>query len=152
MKRPRGKSHCPVNFALEVFGDPWTLLIVRDIVMWGRHSYHEFASSSEGIATNVLAARLEQMKNDGLLHQEASQNDRRQTRYYLTEKGLDLIPPMLEMATWSSRYDDQTIAPPEFVRAVVDDRSKMYESIKAHVRNNGAVLDGDDPFIKYITK
>ena len=58
MKRTDTKSHCPVNFALETFGDAWSLLIVRDIVFWGKRTYGEFLSSAEGISTNILSARL----------------------------------------------------------------------------------------------
>ena len=111
MKRAENKSHCPVNFALETFGDAWSLLIVRDIVFWGKRTYKEFLASDEAISTNVLAARLAHLEQRGILEREPHGSDRRREVYTLTEKGLGLIPVLPEMSGWSARNDPDTTAP-----------------------------------------
>ena len=85
------RSHCSVNYGLEIFGDKWSLLIVRDIVFAGKKTYGEFLKSEEGFATNVLASRLAFLEEQGILSKTPSSADRRKDFYALTEKGLDLI-------------------------------------------------------------
>lgn len=99
------RSHCPVNYGLEAFGDRWALLILRDIVFRGKRTYGEFLKSEEGFATNILASRLEHLIDAGILRREANEADRRKDIYSLTEKGLDLIPVLFEMVLWSAKYD-----------------------------------------------
>ena len=90
------RSHCSVNYGLEIFGDKWSLLIVRDIVFAGKKTYGEFLKSEEGFATNVLASRLAFLEEQGILSKTPSSADRRKDFYALTEKGLDLIPILLK--------------------------------------------------------
>lgn len=104
MKRSSGKSHCPVNFTLELFGDPWSLLIVRDIVFNNKRRFKDFIDSEEGIATNVLVDRLEKLRQGGIIEKMCEQ-------YLITEKGLDLIPILAEMVAWGVKYDPETAAP-----------------------------------------
>src|SRR3546814_16674944 len=85
------RSHCPVNYGVEIFGDRWSLLIIRDIVFSGKKTYGEFLKSEEGIATNILASRLAFLEEQGILSKTPSPTDRRKDFYTLTEKGLDLI-------------------------------------------------------------
>ena len=91
------RSDCPINFALEVFGDPWSFLIIRDIVYFGKNTYGEFLASEEGMATNILASRLAHLEHQGILVKKLSERDKRKEEYVLTEKGLDLIPVLVEM-------------------------------------------------------
>src|SRR5438309_9701926 len=105
------RSDCPINFALETFGDPWSLLLIRDIVYFGKHTYGEFFASEEGMATNILASRLAHLEHQGILVKKLSEKDKRKEEYVLTEKGLDLIPVLVEMANWSAEHDPQTAAP-----------------------------------------
>lgn len=148
MKRADNKSHCPVNFALESFGDPWSLLIVRDIVFWGKRTYGEFLESGEGISTNVLAARLAQMEEKGILRKGPHATDGRKEVYSLTEKGLALIPILLEMSGWSAQYDTQTTAPQAFVAAVYADRDKMFKRVQDVVREGGSLFGGEKRLVK----
>ena len=148
MKRSENKSHCPVNFALETFGDTWSLLIVRDIVFWGKRTYGEFLDSGEGIATNVLATRLARLEQKGILVKEPHPGDRRKEMYTLTEKGLALIPILLEMAGWSAQYDPQTTAPQQFVAAVHADREKMFSLIRDTVRRGGSLFGGEKKLVE----
>lgn len=140
MRRAENKSHCPVNFALETFGDTWSLLIVRDIVFWGKRTYGEFLESGEGIATNVLAARLAHLVRRGILAKGTHEDDKRKDVYTLTEKGLALIPVLLEMCGWSAQYDPDTTAPRKFVATVYADRENMFRHVQDTVRNGGSVF------------
>lgn len=148
MKRAKDKSHCPVNFALETFGDAWSLLIVRDIVFWGKKTYGEFLNSGEGIATNVLAARLAHLEQEGILSRGPHETDRRKEVYTLTEKGLGLIPVLLEMSGWSARHDPQTTAPKQFVDAVYADRTKMFNRVREVVRDGGSLFGGEKRLVE----
>ncbi|HEY0594041.1 MAG TPA: helix-turn-helix domain-containing protein, partial [Thermoanaerobaculia bacterium] len=106
----RLRSHCPVNFGLEAFGDKWSLLILRDIVFRGKRTYGEFLKSEEGIATNILASRLAMLEEQGILEKRPDPDDARKDRYALTEKGLDLIPVLFEITLWSAKYDSKSEA------------------------------------------
>ena len=99
------RSDCPINFALEIFGDPWSLLIIRDIVYFGKKTYGEFLASEEGMATNILASRLAHLEHQGILMKQLFEKDKRKEEYVLTEKGLDLIPVLVDMANWGTEHD-----------------------------------------------
>ena len=147
MKRTDIKSHCPVNFGLEVFGDNWSLLIVRDIVFWGKRTYGEFLTSEEGIATNMLARRLVELQDKGIIQKHTDAIDKRKENYSLTEKGLALIPILLEISGWSSRHDPLSIAPKEFVEYVYGHRDEMFALITQTVREGGAIFVGEHSVI-----
>ena len=144
MKRANGKSHCPINYGLEVFGDPWSLLIVRDIVYFGKHTFKEFLASEEAIAPSVLSARLTSLEAAGILVSSPDPADRRRVSYRLTEIGLRLIPILLEIANWSARVDPETQAPIEWIETVARNKPEMLELITDTVRNGGAVFVGEN--------
>ncbi len=112
MKRDEKKlrSHCPVNYGLEAFGDRWALLILRDIVFRGKRTYGEFLASEEGFSTNILASRLDHLLAIGILQRDDDQTDGRKAIYALTPKGLDLIPVIFEIVLWSAKHDKQSQA------------------------------------------
>jgi DNA-binding HxlR family transcriptional regulator len=137
------RSDCPVNFGLEAFGDKWSLLIVRDIVFWGKKTYGDFLRSDEGIATNILASRLAQLEKEGILTKTPFAGDKRKDIYSLTEKGMELIPLLVEIVAWSGKQIDwQKIAgggSPEQIRQVkrlakMRDRSPVVQEIKNAIR------------------
>lgn len=99
-----------MSSALDLLGDRWSLLIVRDVMVRGYRTFREFQRSGEGIATNVLADRLHKLEAGGILMQEPSANDRRSTNYRLTEKGIALAPVLLELLIWGAR-NEETDAP-----------------------------------------
>ena len=137
------RSDCPINFALETFGDPWSLLLIRDIVYFGKKTYGEFLASEEGMATNILASRLARLEEQGILMKKPSGQDKRKEEYILTEKGLDLIPVLVEMANWSAEYDAQTGAPAFWIALMKADREKMIRLIRETVKNGGSVFVGE---------
>src|SRR3989442_6550548 len=102
------RSDCPINFALETFGDPWSLLIIRDIVYFGKKTYGEFLASEEGIATNILASRLAHLEHQSILVKQIFEKDKRKEEYVLTGKRLDLIPVLVDIANLSAQHDSRT--------------------------------------------
>ena len=137
------RSDCPINFALEIFGDPWSLLIIRDIVYFGKNTYGEFLASEEGMATNILASRLAHLEHQGLLVKKLSEKDKRKEEYFLTEKGLDLIPVLVEMANWSAQHDPHTAVPVAWIVLMKTEREKMIRLIRETVQSGGSVFVGE---------
>jgi DNA-binding HxlR family transcriptional regulator len=147
--QPR-RSDCPINFALETFGDPWSLLIIRDIVYFGKKTYGEFLASEEKMATNILASRLALLEQQGILSKRPSATDRRKEEYALTEKGLDLIPVLAEMANWSAQHDPQTGAPAAWIALMRAEREKMLHLMRQTVRSGHAVFVGPGSVLEQI--
>ena len=100
------RSGCPVSVSLETFGDRWSLLVIRDLMIRGFRTFKEFAESGEGIATNVLADRLRKLQRAEIIAAETDDADRRRIRYRLTEKGIALGPVLLELLIWGARHQD----------------------------------------------
>jgi DNA-binding HxlR family transcriptional regulator len=150
-KQPR-RSDCPINFALETFGDKWSLLIIRDIVFFGKKRYGEFLASGERIATNILASRLVQLEQEGILDKRPDETDRRKEVYFLTEKGLDLIPILLEMGLWSARHDAQTGAPPGWIARVKADKENITQLVRETVKSGGSVFVGPDSVVSQLAR
>lgn len=125
------RSMCPINFALEEFGDIWSLLIVRDIIMFERTTFGEFLSSPEHIATNILADRLEKLIKNGIIKKVKDEKDKRKTQYQLTQKGIDLYPIMFEMMVWSAKYDSRKPFVKEFLNSVEKERKQMIKNIQS---------------------
>ncbi len=104
------RSGCPVSISLERFGDRWSLLIIRDLMVRGFRTFMEFEASGEGIATNILTDRLCKLETWGIIAAEEEAADRRRVNCRLTEKGIDLAPVVLELLIWGVRHE-QTGAP-----------------------------------------
>jgi DNA-binding HxlR family transcriptional regulator len=103
------RSNCPVSCALDLLGDKWTLLLVRDLLL-GKGTYTEFQKSPEGIPTNILASRLKRLQAEGILTRKPYQQKPVRYRYKLTGKGRALAPILLAMVDWSNRYLEGTIS------------------------------------------
>src|SRR4029079_5008303 len=97
LRKSTGKrsSDCPVNFAVESLGDKWSLVIVRDMIFWGKKTYGDFLKADEQIATNILADRLAFLEKEGIISKSPDPADKRKEIYRVTERGIDLIPMLL---------------------------------------------------------
>jgi DNA-binding HxlR family transcriptional regulator len=102
--KPTHRSACPVSLSLEVLGDRWSLLIVRDMMVRAFRTFKQFQESGEGIATNILADRLRKLEAAGIIVAEPDPADGRRSSYRLTEKGIDLAPVLLELVIWGARH------------------------------------------------
>ena len=110
---PTRRSSCPAACALDLAGDKWTLLVVRDLLR-GRHTYGELAASDERIPTNILAERLRRMEAAGLIDAKPYQDKPVRYAYSLTAKGRDLDRVLAALARWGKRHVRGTRIPPEF--------------------------------------
>jgi DNA-binding HxlR family transcriptional regulator len=129
--KPQSKrrSGCPVSISLEQFGDRWSLLIVRDLMVRGLRTFKEFRESGEGIATNILADRLKKLEASGLISAEVEKADGRRVNYRLTERGIDLAPVLLDMLIWGARHEESA-AP----CAAIENMAKNRDEVLAEVR------------------
>src|SRR6266852_2905313 len=103
---PKRRSGCPLNASVEILGDRWSLLIIRDMMLRGFRTYKEFLESYEGIATNILADRLQKLIAHEIITADRDSSDRRQLIYSLTAKGIDLDPVLTEMVLWAAAHED----------------------------------------------
>jgi DNA-binding HxlR family transcriptional regulator len=127
---PSRRSGCPISFALDVIGDRWALLIVRDIVFAQRRYYADFLAAGEGISSNILADRLQRLEAAGVVIRVADPEDGRRLQYGLTDKGKDLIPVLLDMALWGAEHDDDFAAGSAFVEEAVRDREGVIRRLR----------------------
>jgi DNA-binding HxlR family transcriptional regulator len=100
------RSLCPLNASVEMLGDRWSLLIIRDMMVGGARTYKEFLNSHEKIATNVLADRLNRLKTFGIIAARRDPSDKRKLIYLLTAKGIDLAPVLTEMVLWAAAHEE----------------------------------------------
>ncbi|MEN2399273.1 helix-turn-helix domain-containing protein [Flavobacterium sp. MC2016-06] len=106
MKNQKKRSDCPVSYSLEAFGDKWSLLIVRDLLMKKECTYGDFAKADEKIATNILAARLISLEENGIILKLEHPESKAKVLYRLTQKGIDLVPVIVEINLWAAKYTD----------------------------------------------
>lgn len=144
------RSDCPINFALELFGDPWSLLIIRDMVYFGKKTFGEFLASEEGMATNILAHRLAQLERHGIVRKQRNARDKRKDEYVLTKTGLDLIPILVDLANWSAEHDPKTAAPMAWIALMKADREHMIQRIRDTVQSGGAVFVGEQSLLSQL--
>lgn len=98
------RSHCPINLALEVFGDSWTLLIIRDLMFAGKRHFQELKGSDERISSNILADRLSRLVEQGIVTKTDDSSHKQKAIYSLTEMGIAMLPIMAQIGSWSRRY------------------------------------------------
>src|SRR5882672_671629 len=98
------RSFCPVNLALEVFGDKWSLIIIRDIMFQDKRSFRKLLQSEEKIATNILTDRLAMLEQEGIISKAPDPEHKQKHIYSLTTKGIDLLPIMVEIGGWSLKH------------------------------------------------
>ena len=122
-KPPVRRSSCPLSISLDIFGDRWSLLIVRDLMVRGYRTFSEMEQDGDGIATNILADRLRRLEAAGILGTESAA-DGRSSVYRLTKKGIALGPVMLELLIWSARHE-ATGAPCEMIEHLAANREAV---------------------------
>ncbi len=135
-KRPaQRRSLCPLNASVEILGDRWSLLIIRDMMLRGARSYKEFLECDEGIATNILADRLRKLVAYGIIITEPDPSDGRRVIYLLTAKGIDLAPVLTEMVLWAAAHEET--GNQALVRQMQEDREKFLAVIRQRWAERG---------------
>jgi DNA-binding HxlR family transcriptional regulator len=124
------RSHCPVNYALEHIGDKWSLLIIRDLMFKDKRHYNEFLEGGEKVSTSVLGTRLRQLEEVGLITKGEDDVKKSRIKYSLTQKGIDMLPFMVDLISWSGVYDNDTEAGKEFLDQARDNRDALLASIR----------------------
>ncbi len=131
--KAKHRSGCPVSTSLDVLGDRWSLLIVRDLMVRGYRTFKDFRESGEGIATNILADRLRKLEAAGIITADAEEGDARRVNYRLTEKGIDLAPVLLDLLIWGARHEETT-APCAVIERMARERDAIVEEARRRWR------------------
>lgn len=119
MEKVKKRSDCPVSCSLDIWGDKWSLLIVRDLMFAKQCTYGDFLKSAEGIATNILASRLRGLEENKIIEKLDHPDSKAKVLYRLTRKGIDLLPIMIEINLWAEKYF-----------TIPDDRKAMLKEVK----------------------
>lgn len=127
-RNPKRRSGCPLNASVEMLGDRWSLLIIRDMMLVGARTFKEFLGSYEGIATNILADRLRRLETYGIIRTQSDPSDGRKLIYQLTAKGIDLAPVLTEMVLWARRHEQTENQ--ALVRRMQKDKRKFLAQIR----------------------
>jgi DNA-binding HxlR family transcriptional regulator len=123
------RSDCPISTALDILGDKWSLLIIRDMVFKGKDSYGDFLNGGERIATNILADRLAQLERASIISKQAHPESKAKVLYKLTPKGIDLLPLLVEMIAWSEKYYVVHPQATEFVKLIKKGKAGMISGL-----------------------
>jgi DNA-binding HxlR family transcriptional regulator len=115
--------------ALEILGDRWSLLIIRDMMVRAYQTFKQFQESGEGIATNILADRLKKLESAGVIAAHTDRVDRRRFTYRLTEKGIDLAPLLLELLIWGARHQEADV-PCRAIEAMAENRAEILGEVR----------------------
>jgi len=122
------RSGCPLNASVEMLGDRWSLLILRDMMLRGFRSFKELLTSYEGIATNILSDRLKKLIAHGIIATQEDPSDGRKLIYILTPKGLDLAPVLTEMVLWAAKHEETGNQP--LVRQMQKGKEQFIEAVR----------------------
>lgn len=124
------RSTCPISTALDIFGDKWSLLIIRDLMFNGKKTYGGFLNSEEKIATNILADRLSILERSEIISRHSHPDSKAKVLYKLTAKGIDLIPVMVEIIAWSEKYHDVHPYARQFAKQLRKDKLGVIKSVR----------------------
>lgn len=124
------RSHCPINFTLEHFGDKWSFLIIRDLMFKGKRHYNEFLEAGENVSTSVLGDRLRKLEAHGIISKGTDSVKKSRIRYSLTKKGIDLLPILIEMIIWGGEKDRLTESPEEFMDQAAQNKEALINRIR----------------------
>ncbi|MEM9888940.1 MAG: helix-turn-helix domain-containing protein, partial [Bacteroidota bacterium] len=117
MRNTKKRSTCPISYSLDLLGDKWVMLILRDIALADKHFYKEFMQSEEGIATNVLSDRLKMLETNGIIKSKPHVSNKSMKYYTLTEAGIELIPVIIELWSWGAKHDPLSVVSQQDLQA-----------------------------------
>lgn len=134
MKGSEKRSDCPISSSLDILGDKWSLLIVRDLMLYTNRTYGDFIKSEEKIATNILANRLQILEDNGIIIKLPYPDNKVKWLYKLSPKGVDLIPAVIEIALWGGKYLSNADQYPPFLTQVKKNKTKFVKNIMDKLR------------------
>jgi len=137
MRKIEKRSECPFSYSLDILGDKWTMLILRDIGLADKHFYKDFLEAGEGVATNVLSDRLKMLETYGIIKSKQFEQLKTKKYYSLTEKGTELIPIIVDLWTWGAKNDPDTAVSKEDFASRVSRKKEIVESyIRSATKDN----------------
>ncbi len=142
MATHRERSRCPIAYSLDVLGDRWTLLILRDLAFKDRRYFQDFLGASEKISSNILTDRLRRLERWHLIEAHPDPEDGRRVRYFLTDDGLDLIPLLIEMTIWGGKRHPDPAIPLERLERMGADREGVVRSYREKLQGERAATSG----------
>lgn len=134
MTQPR--SECPLSNSLDIFGDKWSLLIIRDLMFTNKCTYNDFLKSEEGIATNILASRLKSLDENGVIEKLEHPDSKAKILYRLTQKGIDLLPIIMEVYIWSDKYYTMPAETKAKIKEAKKDKEGFVKLITKELKKN----------------
>lgn len=137
---PERRSGCPLNASVEMLGDRWSLLIIRDMMIRGYRMFNEFLRSDESIASNILADRLRRLESYGIIATERDASDGRKVIYSLTPKGIDLARVLTEMVLWAARHEET--GNQALVQEMLRDKEKLIAAVRQRWAKEHGPLPG----------
>ncbi|MEH6309194.1 helix-turn-helix domain-containing protein [Olivibacter sp. CPCC 100613] len=134
MKTIDRRSTCPINYSVEIFGDKWMLLLLRDLMFNGKNSFLEFRVSDEKISSAVLTEKLNILLNEGIVTKVTSPKNASKFLYLLTEKGIELVPFMVEFLNWGSKYNPDG-GPKSLLQRIKKNKKKVITELQDKLRS-----------------
>jgi len=128
------RSYCAINLGLEVFGDKWSLIIIRGMMFEGKRHFRELLQSDEKIASNILTDRLAMLEREGIITKESDTEHKQKIIYSLTQKGIDLLPVLIQVAAWSFKYMPIDIEVNQHAKTLIEGGNEMQEAVKQQLR------------------
>ena len=143
MKTMDKRSTCPINYSVEIFGDKWMLLLLRDLMFNGKNSFLEFRASNEKISSAVLTEKLNTLLAEGIVTKVTSPKNASKFLYLLTDKGIELVPFMVEFLDWGSRYNPDG-GPKSLLNQIKQSKKKTIAELQDKLRTQRHSSTGND--------
>lgn len=134
MATTKKRSECPISCSLDVWGDKWSLLIIRDLMISKQCTYGDFLKSDEKIATNILAARLLMLEENGIISKLNHPDSKAKVLYKLTLKGIDLLPLMIEINLWADKYSELPTERKAILQEIKKDKEDFIKKTKSELK------------------
>lgn len=128
------RSECPLSYSLDIFGDKWSLLIIRDLMFTNKCTYNDFIKSAEGIATNILATRLKSLEENSIIEKLEHPDSKAKKLYKLTEKGIELLPIIVEVYIWSDKYYEMPADLKATIKEAKKDKDKFVKQVTKELK------------------
>ena len=134
METTKKRSDCPLSGSLDVFGDKWSLLIIRDLIFGNKCTYNDFLKSDEGIATNILASRLKGLEENAIIEKLPHPDSKAKKMYRLTPKGIDLLPIIMEVYIWADKYYEMPADLKATIKEAKKDKDKFVKQFTKELK------------------
>lgn len=135
MRNISKRSDCPISYSLDILGDKWIMLVLRDIALNNKHFYKDFLNAGEGIATNVLSDRLKILESNGIIKSKPYELKKSMKYYSLSEKGIDLIPILIELWTWAAKHDPNSVIEEKELKSKIDSKQEILDQYRNNAKS-----------------